>query len=84
MPAIAAAMPDVSDADLMPLDYMLRVIRDPSVDESRRDRLAVAAAPYCHSKMGEGGKKDKETERADDAASQFAARTPPRLVASKP
>jgi hypothetical protein len=33
---------------LTPLEYMLRVINDPSAAQTRRDRLAVAAAPYVH------------------------------------
>lgn len=45
----------------MPKDYMLRVMRDPTVDNDRRDRMASAVAPYIHSRMntttvtGEGG-----------------------------
>lgn len=34
-----------------PLEYMLRVMRDPSADDSRRDEMAKGAAPYLHSKM---------------------------------
>jgi phage terminase small subunit len=34
--------------ELTPLEYMLRVINDPSAAQTRRDRLAVAAAPYLH------------------------------------
>lgn len=32
----------------LPLDYMLRVMRDPLQPDSRRDFMAVKAAPYCH------------------------------------
>ena len=35
----------------MPLDYMLRVIRVPSVAAKRRDEMAKAAAPFVHSKL---------------------------------
>jgi hypothetical protein len=35
----------------MPLDYMLRVMRDPLADDKRRDDMADSAAPYLHSKM---------------------------------
>jgi hypothetical protein len=31
-----------------PKDYMLRVMRDETVDYARRDAMAKAAAPYCH------------------------------------
>jgi len=34
-----------------PLDYMLRVMRDPDADTTRRDDLAKAAANYVHSKL---------------------------------
>jgi hypothetical protein len=35
----------------MPLDYMLEVMRDTSVEHERRDRMAVAAASYLHAKV---------------------------------
>jgi hypothetical protein len=34
-----------------PLDYMLRVMRDPASDDQRRDQMARAAAPYVHRKL---------------------------------
>jgi hypothetical protein len=34
-----------------PLEYMLSVFRDPTVDERRRDMMAMAAAPYVHAKL---------------------------------
>jgi hypothetical protein len=34
-----------------PLDYMLRVMRDPRVPAKRRDEMAKAAAPYVHAKL---------------------------------
>jgi hypothetical protein len=34
-----------------PLEYMLAVFRDPTVDERRRDMMARAAAPYVHAKL---------------------------------
>jgi hypothetical protein len=34
-----------------PLDYMLEVMRDTSVEHKRRDRMAVAAASYLHAKV---------------------------------
>lgn len=44
-----------------PKDYMLRVMRDESVDAARRDAMARAVAPFCHPHLqsvahtGEGG-----------------------------
>jgi hypothetical protein len=35
----------------LPLDYMLRVMRDPSAPAKRRDEMAKAAAPFLHSKL---------------------------------
>jgi hypothetical protein len=34
-----------------PMEYMLRVMRDPTVDHDRRDKMAQAAAPYVHAKL---------------------------------
>jgi hypothetical protein len=35
----------------LPLHYMLKIMNDPGQDQMRRDQMAVAAAPYCHSKL---------------------------------
>lgn len=45
----------------MPLDYMLRIMRDEQADVRRRDDMATAAAAYLHSKPmphGPDGKDD--------------------------
>jgi hypothetical protein len=34
-----------------PLSYMLRVMRDPTVENPRRDEMARATAPYVHAKI---------------------------------
>lgn len=34
-----------------PLEYMLNVMRDETVDSKRRDSMAAAAAPYLHPKL---------------------------------
>lgn len=34
-----------------PLAYMLRRMRDRTVDNAERDKLAVAAAPYVHARL---------------------------------
>jgi hypothetical protein len=36
---------------LTPLEYMLAVLRDKTVDAERRDRMAAAAAPYIHPRL---------------------------------
>src|SRR5262245_14027016 len=35
----------------LPLAYMLRIMRDPSQPVGRRDDMAKAAAPLCHSRL---------------------------------
>jgi hypothetical protein len=48
----------------MPLDYMLRVMRDPNAPAKRRDEMAKAAAPFLHSKLAsiENPKVQEEPE----------------------
>jgi hypothetical protein len=36
---------------MLPLDYMLAVMRDPGADHKRRDAMAMAAAPYLHPRL---------------------------------
>ncbi len=50
---------------LSPLDYMLAVMNDEEAESSRRDRMAVAAAPFVHARPAEG--KGKKEEAADAA-----------------
>ncbi len=57
----------VVDGEALPLDYMLAVMRDNSVDIARRDRMAVAAAPYLHAKPSETGALGKKEQAAIDA-----------------
>lgn len=32
----------------LPLEYMLRIMRDPKADTKRRDAMAIAASRFCH------------------------------------
>lgn len=41
-----------------PLDYMLRVMRDPLADSTRRDDMAKASASYVHPKLSSVTGKD--------------------------
>lgn len=70
---------DAEKENLDPLTYMLKVMNDPIIDVNRRDRMAVAAAPFCHTRKGEGlGKKEEKTDRAKSAgAGRFASGKPP-------
>lgn len=66
-----------------PLEYMLAVMRNLNADPGRRDRMAVAAAPYLHPKAGEQGKKESKKDAADRAATgRFAAAAPPKSLAN--
>ena len=60
-----------------PLEFMLRIMNDPLQDQTARERMAVAAAPYIHEKKGthDGkNKKNKQEERLLHAAQgKFAA-----------
>ncbi len=42
---------DIVASGETPLDYMLRVLRDPTTDKDRRDRMAGMVAPYVHPKL---------------------------------
>lgn len=77
---------DAQAESLSPLDYMLKVMRDRAADPTRRDRMAIAAAPFMHPRrepVGQG-KREKAAQDAGDAAtkSRFRPSAPPRLVAS--
>src|SRR5437763_14530765 len=56
----AAIQAEIAASDEVPLDYMLRVMRDPGADPVRRDRMAIAAAPVCHVRVAcrRPGKQD--------------------------
>jgi hypothetical protein len=46
---------EIADAAIMqgltPLEYMLAVLRDETVEPERRDEMAKAAAPYLHPRL---------------------------------
>ena len=56
----------------MPLDYMLAVMRDKTADVSRRDRMAIAAAPYVHKRTDLVGKKEAAQQAAETATGRKA------------
>jgi hypothetical protein len=52
---------------LLPLDYLLALVADETIDPNRRDRAAIAALPFCHSRPAErfqplGKKVQAETD----------------------
>src|SRR5947207_10335360 len=49
--ATAARRTAISASGEVPLDYMIRIMRDKSAPVERRDEMAKAAAPYVHPKL---------------------------------
>jgi len=52
--SLLAAKAEAAAAGLdgeQPLDYLLRIMRDPSTEPHRRDAAAKAAAPYIHPQL---------------------------------
>ena len=70
---------EAKSENLMPLDYMLKVMNDGNEPKERRDRMAIAAAPFCHARIAEGkGKKQEKDDKAKTAgAGKFAPGRPP-------
>ena len=69
--------------ELEPLEFLRQVmlgVIDPSPSQLK---AAIAAAQYCHAKVGEGGKKEQAAGKAKQASKgKFASSAPPRLVYS--
>jgi len=67
---------------MSPLDYMLTVMRDEEADKERRDRMAIAAAPFVHEKPSDKvlGKKEQAQLEAQRVVSggKFATPAAPR------
>lgn len=64
--------------NLTPLEYMLEIMRNPKENADRRARMAIAAAPFCHARKGEGSGKEAKAERAKAAGSgKFSPSRPP-------
>jgi hypothetical protein len=64
---------------------MLLVMRDSEADPLRRDRMAMAAAPFLHIRAAEEkpGKKEEANEKAKKATSgKFAPATAPLKLVS--
>lgn len=70
---------DAKKENLDPLTYVLKVMNNKKVDKNRRDRMAIAALPFCHARIAEGkGKKEEKESKAKQAgAGKFAAGRPP-------
>ena len=49
--ATAEARAAAAETGELPLQYMLRIMRDPNASNTRRDEMARTAAPYLHQKL---------------------------------
>lgn len=54
----------------LPLDYMLRVMRDEGQPTARRDDMAKAAAPFLHAKL-------QAVQHSGEITTSKVIRTPP-------
>lgn len=70
---------------LMPLDYMLDIMRDEDEPKDRRDKMAYWLLPYLYPKADKKtGKKEEREERAKAASTgRFSASQPPQLRSVK-
>ena len=64
--ATAEARAVAEATGILPLDYMLQIMRDDKADPKRRDAMAIAAAPYLHSKMSSVEPKPEKPAGAED------------------
>lgn len=63
-----------------PKAFLLALMQDVTADQRVRMDAAKSLMPFCHSKIGEGGKKDERQKAAHAAAAgKYAASTPPKL-----
>ena len=56
----------------MPIEYMLKVMRDENAPDARRDDMAKATAAYLHSKLA--ANRYKEDDAVDCADGEEPAR----------
>ena len=63
-----------------PVDYMLRVMRDPKAAPARRDTMAKSATPYVHAKPPP---KKKKAARGGEAALKRRLETARETLARK-
>lgn len=79
-PAPPEPEPDLSG--LMPLDYLLEVMRNPKLPPPLRMQAATLAAQYCHPKPApKSAKQEAEAERKKNREQRFGRRQPPALTA---
>ena len=72
--------PRKSLSGLTPLEYMLRVMNDDEAEDARRDRMAMAAAPFVHARAEAAapGKKEQRQAAAEEQAQSGGKYAPPQ------
>ena len=66
--SVKAFVAEAARVGVTPLEYLLSVMNDAAVDPVRRDRAAIAAAPFLHQKPDVFGKKIQADIDARDCA----------------
>ena len=61
----------------MPLDFLLRLMRDPREPKSKRLEAAKAAAPFCHSKLNAIDAPPADTKERPQTTIKIAFVDPP-------
>jgi hypothetical protein len=64
----------------MPLDFLLRVMRDPSEPNAKRLEAAKAAAPFCHPKLNAVDAPPAGTKERPKVSVQVSFVDPPACV----
>ena len=67
----AAMRAKIEASGEVPLDYMLKVMRDENEPSERRDRMAIAAAPFCHPRLQSVQVEGDLTIRHEDALKEL-------------
>lgn len=78
VPGIKTIGQEAAEAGEQPLAYMLRIMRDRTQDDDRRDRMAIAAAAFLHPKLASTEAKVKVNlshEESLDVLDQVASTT---------
>lgn len=65
----------IEASGLLPLDYMLNVLRDEEESAERRDDMAKAAAPYVHARLANVNAKHDVTDALADLLKAVDGRT---------
>lgn len=64
---------EAEGGELMPLDYLLAIMRDECQPFSFRFKAALAALPYCHRKLAAVEHSEKPGISREEALRQLAA-----------